>query len=161
MDIKLELIYTAKLLAALLLGAVVGVEREMHGNPAGIRTYAAVAMGAALFTLIGLHSSDPTSASRIVSNIVTGIGFLGAGIIYKDNTKGITQGLTTASTIWATAAIGVAVAYNMLIIAVCSTLVIYFLLALHHVQWYIKIKKRWELNKEHKHDDNTTHNNED
>lgn len=150
MDIKLELILATKLLAALLLGALVGLEREMDGSPAGIRTYAAVALGAALFTLIGIHSSDPSSASRIVANIVTGIGFLGAGIIYKDNAKGFTHGLTTASTIWATAAVGVAVAYSMFIIATLATIAIYFLLALHHFKWYIQLKKKWNNKENHK-----------
>ncbi|HLP32735.1 MAG TPA: MgtC/SapB family protein [Bacteroidia bacterium] len=161
MDIKIELFITLQLLIASALGAFIGIERERHGATAGIRTYAAVCLGAALFTAIGTHSVDVTAGARIAANIVTGIGFLGAGIIYKDNTKGITQGLTTASSIWATAAIGVAAAYSMFIIAICSSILIYLLLALHHFEWYIKIKKRWELNKEHKHDDNTTHCNED
>jgi putative Mg2+ transporter-C (MgtC) family protein len=154
MDTKLELIVTAQLLAAFLLGAFIGIERERHGSPAGIRTYAAVSLGAALFTLIGLHSTDVTAASRIAANIVTGIGFLGAGIIYKDNAKGFTHGLTTASTIWAAAAVGVAVAYSMFIIAVASTIAIYFLLALHHFHWYIRLKKKWEIKEKHKHEDN-------
>lgn len=144
MDINIEFGIAFRLFIAFLLGAFVGLEREMHGSPAGIRTYAAVSLGAALFTLIGLHSEDTTAASRIAANIVTGIGFLGAGIIYKDNTKGYTHGLTTASTIWATAAIGVAVAYSMFIVAVASAVAIYFLLALHHFHWYLKLKKKWD-----------------
>ena len=154
MDIRLELIFVAKLFIALLLGALVGTERERHGNAAGIRTYAAVSLGAALFTLIGIHSTDETAASRIVANIVTGIGFLGAGIIYKDNAKGFTHGLTTASTAWATAAVGVAVAYSMFIIAICATIAIYFLLALHHFEWYGKIKRHWA--KKHTHEEANT-----
>jgi putative Mg2+ transporter-C (MgtC) family protein len=161
MDIKTELFITLQLLIAFALGAFIGIERERHLSAAGIRTYAMVCLGAALFTVIGIHSVDTTAGGRIAANIVTGIGFLGAGIIYKDNTKGITQGLTTASSIWATAAIGVAVAYNMFIIAICSTMVIYFLLALHHFKWYLRIKKRWSSHLEHKHDDNNTGNNED
>lgn len=152
-DINSELAIALRLFIAFLLGAFVGLERERHGSPAGIRTYAAVSLGAALFTLIGLHSNDPTAASRIAANIVTGIGFLGAGIIYKDNTKGFTHGLTTASTIWATAAIGVAVAYSMFIVAVASAVAIYFLLSLHHFQWYIRLKKKWEIKENHIHDD--------
>ena len=90
MDIKIELIIVGQLFVAFLLGAIIGFEREKHGNAAGIRTYAAVTLGAALFTLIGVHSPDATASGRIVANIVTGIGFLGAGIIYKDSTKGLT-----------------------------------------------------------------------
>jgi len=146
MDVKIELIIVVKLLIALALGAVIGLERERHGNSAGIRTYAAVALGAALYTIIGIHTTDASAASRIVANIVTGIGFLGAGIIFKDSNKGLTHGLTTASSIWATAAVGVAVAYSMYIIALASTAAIYFLLSLHHFKWYIKLKEKWKLN---------------
>jgi len=153
MDINIELGIAFRLFIAFMLGAFVGLERERHGSPAGIRTYAAVSLGAALFTLIGLHSEDATAASRLAANIVTGIGFLGAGIIYKDNRKGYTHGLTTASTIWATAAIGVAVAYSMFIVAIASAVAIYFLLSLHHFHWYIKIKQKCEIKKNHKHDD--------
>lgn len=143
MDIKTELFITLQLLTAFVLGAFIGIERERHLSAAGIRTYAMVCLGAALFTAIGIHSVDATAGARIAANIVTGIGFLGAGIIYKDNTKGITQGLTTASSIWATAAIGVAVAYNMYLIAVAATIAIYLLLALHHFRWYIQLKAKW------------------
>ncbi len=143
MDIKIELIIVAQLIVAIILGGIIGLERERHGNSAGIRTYAAVTLGAALFTLIGIHTTDITAAGRIVSNIVTGIGFLGAGIIYKNDDKGLTQGLTTASSVWATAAVGVAVAYNCYLIAVTATIAIYFLLALHHFRWYIQFKDKW------------------
>lgn len=143
MDIKIELIIVTQLIVAFILGGIIGLEREKRGNSAGIRTYAAVTLGAALFTLIGIHTTDTTAAGRIVANIVTGIGFLGAGIIYKDYDKGLTQGLTTASSIWATAAVGVAVAYNMYLIAVTATITLYFLLALHHFRWYIKLKEKW------------------
>lgn len=152
MDIKIELIIVAKLLVAFLLGAFIGLEREKHGNSAGIRTYAAVTIGAALYTLIGIHSTDVSAAGRIAANIITGIGFLGAGIIYKDNTKGLTYGLTTASTVWASAAIGVAVAYSMFIIATAATIAIYFLLALHHFQWYTRLKNKWNNKENHKQD---------
>lgn len=142
-DIKVEIILVSKVVFATILGSIIGLERERHGNSAGIRTYAAVSLGAALFTLIGIHATDATAASRIVSNIVTGIGFIGAGIIYRDGEKGLTHGLTSASSLWATAAVGVAVAYNMFTIAIISTGLIYFLLALHHFKWYLRLKKRY------------------
>ena len=153
MDIGIELVIVAQLIIALFLGAVIGYERETDANAAGIRTYAAVTLGAALFTLIGIHSTDSTAAGRIVANIITGIGFLGAGIIYKDSVKGSTLGLTTASSIWATAGVGVAVAYNMYLIAVAATVAIYFLLALHHYQWYIRLKEK-SVSKEQHHSAN-------
>lgn len=146
-DLKTELLIVVHLLIAFALGAFIGIEREKHHSPAGIRTYAAVCMGAALFTFIGIHSNDTAAASRIVANIVTGIGFLGAGIIYKNNSNGFTHGLTTASTIWAAAAVGVAVAYSMFLIATAATLTIYFLLALPHFIWYQRFKQKWKKEK--------------
>jgi putative Mg2+ transporter-C (MgtC) family protein len=143
MNTKIELIIIVQLIVAFVLGGIIGLEREKHGNSAGVRTYAAVTLGAALFTLIGIHTTDITAAGRIVANIVTGIGFLGAGIIYRDNAKDLTYGLTTASSIWATAAVGVAVAYHMYVIAVTATIAIYFLLALQHFRWYIKLTEKW------------------
>ena len=143
MNTKIELIIVAHLLVAFILGAIIGLERERHGYSAGIRTYASVTLGAALFTLIGIHATDDTAAGRIVANIVTGIGFLGAGLIYRDKDKDYVFGLTTASTIWSSAAVGVAVAYNMYIIAVSATIAIYVLLALQNFRWYIKLTEKW------------------
>mgnify|MGYP003675046890 CR=1 FL=1 len=154
MEIKDELVIIAQIFIAFLLGALIGLEREKHGNAAGIRTYAAVTLGAALFTLIGIYSADVTAAGRIIANVVTGIGFLGAGIIYQNNAKGLTHGLTTASSVWAAAAVGVAVAYNMYFIAVAATVAIYFLLALHHFKWYIKLKAKWTKKHDQLHKEN-------
>ena len=118
MDIQFELGIVLKLLASFLLGAFIGLDREVHGRDAGIRTYAAVCIGAALFTSVAAHiTNDPAAASRIIANIVTGVGFLGAGIIYRNSSGGTSHGLTTAATIWGTAAVGVAVGLNMYIIA--------------------------------------------
>lgn len=134
-----------KLFLAFLLGAVIGLDREKHGRSAGIRTYAAVCLGAALFTAIGEHLGDLAAASRIIANILVGIGFLGAGIIYKNDVTNSSNGLTTAATIWCTAGIGVAVGLNMLIIAFASSGALYGLLALHHQKWYINWKKRMQV----------------
>ncbi len=90
-----------------MLGAVLGIEREVHQKPAGLRTNALIAFGAALFTIIGgqltSRAGDP---SRVASTIVTGIGFLGAGAILRTGQS--IHGLTTAATIWVNAAIGMA-----------------------------------------------------
>ncbi|MCW3467168.1 MgtC/SapB family protein [Chitinophaga nivalis] len=142
MDISNELIIVAKLLVALLLGAFIGFDRERHGRDAGIRTYAAVCIGAALFTAVGKHLTDLAAASRIIANIVVGVGFLGAGIISRNGGSSTSHGLTTAATIWCTAAIGVAVGLNMFIIAATASLALYFLLSLHHQPWYIRWKQR-------------------
>lgn len=133
-----------KLLLAVALGGVIGLDREKHGRSAGIRRYAAVCLGAALFTAIGEHLGDLAAASRIIANILVGIGFLGAGIIYKNDVTNSSNGLTTAATIWCTAGIGVAIGLNMLIIAFVSAGALYALLALHHQSWYANWKKRMQ-----------------
>ncbi|MBX2933870.1 MAG: MgtC/SapB family protein [Ferruginibacter sp.] len=143
MDVQIELIIVSKILFAFLLGAFIGFDRERHGLDAGIRTYAAVCIGATLFTSVAVHiTGDVTAASRIIANIVTGVGFLGAGIIYRNSSVGTSYGLTTAATVWCTAAVGVAVGLNMFIIAVVGSLALYFLLSLHHQKWYVKWKNK-------------------
>jgi len=138
-----ELIVVGKLILALLLGAFIGYDRETHGSDAGIRTYAAVCIGASIFTAIAAHIvDDPGAISRVIANIVTGVGFLGAGIIYKNNNQGASKGLTTAATVWCTAAVGVAVGLNLFAIALASTVILYFLLSLHHQKWYLKWKQK-------------------
>ena len=142
LDIALELLIAGKMMIALVLGAIIGFDRELHGRDAGIRTYAAVSVGATIFTSAAAHIvNDPSAASRIVANIITGVGFLGAGIIYRDG-KGSSRGLTTAATVWCTAAVGVAVGLNMLVIASGATAILYGLLSLHHQSWYIAWNKK-------------------
>jgi putative Mg2+ transporter-C (MgtC) family protein len=91
---------------ALVCGLVVGAERQWHQRTAGLRTYALVSVGAALFLLISSTSSDPSSQARIVGQIVTGIGFLGAGVMMRNPTSSSVKGLNTAATIWGISAVG-------------------------------------------------------
>lgn len=143
MAINSEFIIVIKLLFSFLLGAWIGYDREKHGRDAGIRTYAAVCVGANLFTAIAEHlSNDAATVSRVVANVIVGVGFLGAGIIYRDNASKTSHGLTTAATVRCTAAIGVAIGLDMFITAVVGACTIYFLLVLHHQKWYIKWKKK-------------------
>jgi|GEM_PF-2276976 len=121
-DISEEMIIISKLLGAAVLGAVIGYDRP--SSDAGLRTYASVCMGAALFTSIAGHLEDVVATSRIVANVVMGIGFLGAGIVYKDAATVYSKGLTTAATIWCTAAVGVAVGLNMFVIAGAGALLV-------------------------------------
>lgn len=152
-DIASELIILIKLVVSFLLGAFIGLDRERHGRDAGIRTYGAVCVGATLFTAVTMHlADDPTAASRVIANIVTGIGFLGAGIIYRNGTSGTSQGLTTAATVWCTSAVGVAVALNMFIIAAASATFLYFLLSLHHQKWYMRWKEKLKQKEDEGHD---------
>jgi putative Mg2+ transporter-C (MgtC) family protein len=139
MDWREQAYVIFQILTAFFLGGFIGFERERHSIGAGIRTYAAVCMGAAMFTIIGNHLMDGQGASRMVSNIITGIGFLGAGLIFKDPSKMRVVGLTTAATIWSTAAVGVAVGYKLYAIAIICAIALYFLLALDEYKWY----KRW------------------
>lgn len=142
MDIGNELIIVSKLIVSFVLGAFIGYDRERHGRDAGIRTYAAVCIGATLFTSVGEHLSDTAAASRIIANIVVGIGFLGAGVIYRNNASNTSHGLTTAATIWCTGAIGVAVGLDMFLTAVIGASALYLLLGLHHQNWYIRWKQK-------------------
>ena len=134
MDWQLELLLAGRAILAALLGAVVGLEREWHSREAGIRTYGAVSLGACLFGLVSSHVPDVTDPSRIAAQVVTGIGFLGAGVIIRD--AGRVTGLTTAATLWATAAVGLAVAYGMYVLAGLGTAIVFTLLALHHMPWW-------------------------
>ena len=104
-----------RLLAAVILGAVIGIQRERSGKPAGVRTHMLVALGATLFVLgpieFGMNSD---SISRVIQGLVTGIGFLGGGAILKLEAQREIEGLTTAAGIWLTAAVGVAVGLGRL-----------------------------------------------
>jgi putative Mg2+ transporter-C (MgtC) family protein len=98
--------FTVRLFTALLLGTVVGLERQWRQRMAGTRTNALVAAGASTFVMAGsLLDHDPTATGRIASYVVSGVGFLGAGVIFKDGAS--VRGLNTAATIWCSAAIGV------------------------------------------------------
>lgn len=142
MDIQTEVILSSKLIIALLLGGVIGYERERDNKDAGIRTYASICVGACLFMIIASHLTQDSSAiARVTASIITGIGFVGAGIIFKD-TENRPKGLTTSATIWCTAGVGIAIGLNMFIIAILAAAIIFFLLALNHFKWYKEWKKR-------------------
>src|ERR1700726_195244 len=99
--------------AALILGSALGLNRELHGKPAGLRTHALVSLGAAAAIMVALNyqdrslAADPNAIGRVVQGILTGIGFLGAGVILRDPTGHVT-GLTTAATVWICAVLGTA-----------------------------------------------------
>jgi len=114
----------------LVLGAIIGFERELHRQPAGFRTHSLVALGAALFTIVSAHGFvgplvDPT---RIAAQIVSGIGFIGAGTILQH--RGSIRGLTTAASLWSVAAIGTAAGAGLHVMAVVGTMLILVVLAL-------------------------------
>lgn len=119
-----------RLLVAMTLGGLLGLERELRGNAAGLRTHMLVALGAALFVLVPLQGGmEVADMSRVLQGVIAGIGFLGAGAILKANGREI-HGLTTAASIWLTAAIGIAAGMGREVTAIVSTLFALFILAL-------------------------------
>lgn len=126
----------------MLLGAVVGYERKLKGQTAGVRTFSLIAMGATLAMILsiyvpqiylGLKNGDP---GRIAAQVITGIGFLGAGAIIQ--MKGSVRGLTTAAGIWMVAIIGMAVGLGLYILSiVASALILFILVRLEHIERYV------------------------
>lgn len=109
MDLSSYFEEAAQVSVAFVIGAVIGLEREFRSKPAGFRTMILICVGSCLYTIISKETGAGNS-DRIASNIVTGIGFIGAGVIFKE---GITvNGLTTAALIWVTAALGMAIGYH-------------------------------------------------
>jgi putative Mg2+ transporter-C (MgtC) family protein len=120
-----------RLLAAAVFGGVIGAQRERVHSAAGFRTHILVSLGAALFVLAGREAGFSASdTSRVVQGIVAGIGFLGAGTILKLADRGEVHGLTTAATIWVTAAVGVAASIGPLWIPAFSAVLTWAVLAL-------------------------------
>ena len=111
-----------RLLVALILGGAIGLERERQERAAGLRTVTMVALGSCLFTLLSAYGFEKTDPSRVAAQIVTGIGFLGAGTIFLR--EDLVRGLTTAATIWATAAVGMAAATAQYFEALFTTLLV-------------------------------------
>jgi putative Mg2+ transporter-C (MgtC) family protein len=124
MDTGDQLLILARLALAAFLGAFIGLERELRGYPAGVRTVALVTAGSALFTEISRIMGG--SEDRIAAGIVTGIGFLGAGLIFREGYT--VRGITTAATVWSAAAIGMAVGRNLYLVAGLGSLLVFVLL---------------------------------
>src|ERR1041384_3876882 len=125
-------------ITAVILGGIVGVQREKGGKPAGLRTHMLVSLGTAVVVLscagVGM---DMDGLSRVIQGIVTGIGFVGAGTILKLTDQKEIQGLTTATGLWMTAAIGVAVGLGALGIAVIATVLTVIVLSLQGLEEYL------------------------
>ena len=132
-----ELFWILRLLVATLCGIIIGFERTTRYKEAGIRTHAIVALGAALLMLIskfGFPESEGADASRIAAQIVSGIGFLGAGmILVRRNTV---SGLTTAAGIWTTSAVGMAIGAGMYALGIATTIIVVTIQILFHSTWF-------------------------
>jgi putative Mg2+ transporter-C (MgtC) family protein len=136
-----------RLLAAVAVGVMIGLDREWRGKAVGIRTLALVALGAALVCLTTVHlrilEDEPQAISRVVQGVIegvmTGIGFLGAGAVLRDREGDVIEGLTTAATVWVTAALGIACAlasWRVVALGVGLTLVV--LVVLHPLDLLIE-----------------------
>lgn len=109
---------SARLAAAVGLGAAIGVQRELVGKPAGLRTHALVALAAAVFTIIPIEAGMSLEGiSRVIQGVATGIGFIGAGVILKRQDEGEVRGLTTAASIWAATAVGVGIGLGHVVLS--------------------------------------------
>ena len=132
------------IILATFLGAAIGIERELSGKAAGLRTNVLICLGAAIFTIISKRMVDVTegSTTRIAAQIVTGVGFLGAGAVIQD--RGGVHGLTTAATIWLVASIGMACGAGFYKLAVASTLIVIIVLLglLQLVRFLKRYKKK-------------------
>ncbi|MFT3979340.1 MAG: MgtC/SapB family protein [Ferruginibacter sp.] len=137
MDIILQYLEEiGQVLFAFIIGAIIGLEREFRSKPAGFRTMILICVGSCLYTILSKEVSNG-SADRIASNIVTGIGFIGAGVIFKEGIS--VNGLTTAALIWITAALGMAIGYhNYPLAIVVSAMVVIVLFILEPVQRFIE-----------------------
>lgn len=112
---------------ATLVGAVVGLNRDLHGKPTGVRTLGLVCLGSAL-AVLSIHEVSSTDASRIIQGIMTGVGFLGAGVIVRNSKGHHVHGLTTAACVWVTACIGAACAVAEWQIVVLGTFLVFVIL---------------------------------
>jgi putative Mg2+ transporter-C (MgtC) family protein len=142
-DLGVQLEIAIRLIVASVLGAAIGAEREIHAHPAGLRTHLLVSLGSAAFSVLSIYffvsqpapnGSLPTDPSRIAAQVVTGIGFLGAGAIIKYGTS--VRGLTTAASLWATAAVGMAAGAGAWLVALVTTGLI--VLSLGPLNWMIR-----------------------
>ena len=131
-----------RLALAGVLGAFMGLERELRGHPAGIRTMSLVTLGACLFTEVSVVTG---AGDRIAAQIVTGIGFLGAGVIFREQTG--LKGITTAATVWAAAAIGMALGRELYVVSILGTALVIGLLwsrpITHRFEELVRPLDRW------------------
>ena len=130
LTIETEINLALRLTVGLVLGAIIGFERELHRQPAGFRTHSLVSLGAALFTVVSAFGfvGDLVDPTRIAAQIVSGIGFIGAGTILQF--RGHIRGLTTAASLWSVAAIGTAAGAGLFVVATVGTALILVILSI-------------------------------
>ena len=128
MSLLVQLEATLLLILAAFLSMIIGMERERRQRPAGLRTHMLVGIGACLFTLLSMQAFPGSDPARVAAQIVVGIGFLGAGTIIQR--KSDVHDLTTAASIWTTAAVGMAAGAGAWFLAMTATLIIWIVLAI-------------------------------
>jgi putative Mg2+ transporter-C (MgtC) family protein len=129
--LSLDLTILGRIALAALLGYLIGYERELRGSPAGDRTFALVALGAAGVTALGVEDF-PASAEKVIAGVVTGIGFLGAGLILRGE-MGVVRGLTTAAALWAAAAVAILVGAGDILIGLGGAALVFMILEMQYV----------------------------
>lgn len=130
MPLELQFELALNTIVAAMLSAVIGLERERDGHPAGLRTYMLVGVGACLFTSLSLNAFEGADQARVASNIVVGIGFLGGGIVIVERDSHKVKNVTTAAGIWVIAALGMAVGSGAWFLAISVTLLVWSILSL-------------------------------
>jgi putative Mg2+ transporter-C (MgtC) family protein len=140
-DINADIEIFFRIVLSCFLGGLIGWERERHRNivSAGIRTYGAISLGSCAFGILSmaLNHADPT---RIAAQVVSGIGFLGGGIIFRQGDY--VTGLTTAATLWATASVGLAVSFGYYFMSISTAVLIFLLLYMPRLAWWKKISAK-------------------
>jgi putative Mg2+ transporter-C (MgtC) family protein len=129
--VPVELEMVLRVLLAMALGSIIGFQRSKAEKPAGMRDITLICAGAALFTVISIYGFGGADQARVAAGIVTGIGFLGAGAIIRRGEGGVVKGMTTATTIWVAAAIGMAAGAGMYIIASVTAFLVLMILLIH------------------------------
>ena len=129
MPLEQQLDLSLRLVVAAILSGIVGYDREQHDHPAGLRTHILIGIGAALFTVLSMYAFAQADQARVAAQIVTGIGFLGAGAIVQGRRPYNVYGLTMAAGIWSVAAIGMACGTGNYLIGVVGAILIWFVLA--------------------------------
>jgi putative Mg2+ transporter-C (MgtC) family protein len=125
--------YAIGLVVAVVLGALIGLERQIRDHPAGCHTNALVALGAAAYVIVGTLIGDPTGPARVAGQVVTGVGFLCAGLIWHE--RGTVRGINTAATVWCSCAVGVFAGFGLLTWALAvAALVVLANIGLHALE---------------------------
>jgi len=140
-----QIIFLGRITLAFFLGGLVGWEREIHGKPAGIRTYGAICLGACIFGVVS-QSIPGADSARVAAQVVSGIGFLGAGLIFHAGDS--VEGLTTAAGLWCVAAVGLAISFGFYWIGGMSTAILVGTLYVTRMSWWSKVSAKGKRRKQ-------------